>query len=88
MLLAYASLLPAPAARLGALLVFGPIMSFAFGYSLAAAGAVYDFASRGRIHRVYKWGVPMLFLSVPVRLIVMNTGAWHAFAGLLVRLGG
>ncbi len=88
MLLAYASLLPAPAARLGTLLLFGPLMSFAVGYSLAAAGAVYDFASRGRIHRVYKWGVPMLFLSVPVRMIVMNTGAWHALARFLVGLGG
>jgi len=88
MLLAYASLLPAPVARMRALLIFGPLMSFALGYAIAVAGAIYDRVSRGRVHRVYKWGVPLLFLSVPVRLIVMNTSAWRAFAQFLVDLAG
>ena len=88
MLLAYASLLPAPTARIRALLIFGPLLSFAIGYSIAVAGAVYDYRSRGRVHPVYKWGVPLLFLSVPIRMAVMNTGPWRAFARFLVGLAG
>jgi uncharacterized membrane protein YozB (DUF420 family) len=88
MLLAYASLLPAPTARIRALLFLGPLVSFAIGYSFPLAGAMYDRVSRGRVHLVYKWGVPLLFLSVPIRMVVMNTGAWHAFARFLVDFVG
>lgn len=55
---------------------------------MAAAGAIYDLASRGRMHRVYKWGVPLLFLSVPIRMLIMNTSARRAFARFLVGLAG
>ena len=88
MLLAYASLLPAPTARIHALAFLGPLVSFALAYSFSLAGAVYDRVSRGRVHPVYKWGVPLLFLSVPIRVVVMKTAAWHAFARLLVNLAG
>jgi hypothetical protein len=29
---------------------------------------------------VYKWGLPIFAVSVPVRLALSNTAAWHAFA--------
>lgn len=82
MLLAYASLLAAPFGRMS---LGGPPVIFALALSIVFAGMIYDYASRRRIHNVYLWGGAFLILSVPARLVVSNTAAWHRFAQLLTR---
>lgn len=84
MLLAYASILAAPAARLPGVLPLGPLAFYAIGFLIVVAGAIYDQVSRGRVHRVYRWGGGLLLLSVPVRLAISGTSAWHAVASWLV----
>lgn len=84
MLLAYASILAAPAARLPGLLPLGPLVFYGVALLVVVAGAIYDQVSRGRIHKVYLWGGGLLLLSVPLRLAISGTSAWHAFAQFLV----
>jgi hypothetical protein len=50
-----------------------------FATFVTLAGVVSDLVTRGRVHRVYLWG-GALIISVPVRLVVSGTGAWHALA--------
>ena len=83
MLLAYISIIAAAVARLPGILPFGPLMFFGLAYLYLVAGAVYDRATRGRIHPVYVWGGLLLVVSVPVRLAVSGTAAWQALAGWL-----
>jgi hypothetical protein len=45
----------------------------------------YDLISRRRVHPVYLWGGAAIFLSIPLRLAVSGTQAWHSFAGFLTR---
>jgi len=84
MLLAYASILAAPAARLPGVLPLGPLAFYAIGFLILAAGVIYDYLSRGRVHRVYLWGGALLVLSVPARLAISGTAAWKAFAQALI----
>lgn len=86
MLLAYASILAAPAARLPGILPLGPLAFYAIAFLLVVAGVIYDYASRGTVHKVYRWGGGLLFLSVPVRLALSGTEAWHAVARFLIGL--
>ena len=44
------------------------------------AGILYDWISRGRVHPAYLWGGGWILISVPLRLGVSTTAAWHAFA--------
>jgi hypothetical protein len=46
---------------------------------------IYDFLSRRRVHNVYLWGGALIVISVPVRLIISNTGPWRALAELLTK---
>ena len=48
--------------------------------ALLLAGPVHDRWSRGSIHRVYAWGIPIILASVPVRLAIGSTDAWRRFA--------
>lgn len=80
MLLAYISIIAAGVARLPGVLPYGPFMFFGIGYGVSLLGAAYDWWSRGKIHRVYYWGIPLLLISVPGRLMVSSTGAWRSFA--------
>jgi len=84
MLLAYASLLGAPAARLPGVLPLGPFAFYGIAFLIVIAGAVYDYISRRRVHKIYLWGGALLFVSVPLRLIISSTSAWHAFAQFLI----
>jgi hypothetical protein len=52
--------------------------------ALLIAPPLYDWLTRGRVHRVYAWGVPIVFLSVPIRLALGQTGAWQRFAAWLI----
>ena len=84
MLLAYASILAAPAARLPGVLPLGPLAFYAIGFLIVIAGVIYDVVSRGTVHRVYLWGGALLVLSVPARLALSGTAAWKAFAQSLI----
>jgi hypothetical protein len=84
MLLAYASILAAPAARLPGVLPFGPLAFYGIALLVVVAGVIYDYVSRGTIHKVHLWGGGLLLLSVPVRLAVSGTSAWHAVARALI----
>ena len=83
MLLAYVSLIAAPIARMPGMLPLGPFAFFGLAFVFILAGAIYDWVSRGRIHRVYLWGGALFAVSVPGRLILSTTGAWKAFATFL-----
>ena len=85
MLLAYVSIITAAVARIPGLLPLGPLAFFGLSFLFAVAGMVYDRVSRGRIHRAYVWGAPIIALSVPVRLAISGTPAWQAFAAWLIR---
>lgn len=84
MLLAYASILAAPAARLPGMLPLGPLAFYGVAFLIVIAGVIYDQVSRGRVHGVYRWGGALLLLSVPVRLAISGTSAWHAVARFLI----
>ena len=85
MLLAYVSIITAAVARLPGLLPLGPLAFFGLSFLFVVAGMAYDWLSRGRLHRAYAWGAPIIALSVPVRLAVSSTPAWHSFAQWLTR---
>lgn len=85
MLLAYASILAAPMARLPGVLPFGPLAFYGLAFVVIIAGVIYDFASRGRVHKVYLVGGTLLAISVPLRLMLSTTTAWLSFARLLTR---
>lgn len=83
MLLAYVSIITAAIARLPGVLPLGPPVFFGLSLLFVVAGAIYDFVSRGRVHKVYLWGGAILVVSVPLRLALANTDAWQSFAKLL-----
>jgi hypothetical protein len=85
MLLAYVSILAAAVARLPGVLPMGPFVFFGGAYLFGVAGAIYDLVSRRSIHPVYLWGLGLLAVSVPGRLMISGTGAWRAFAEALIR---
>jgi hypothetical protein len=85
MLLAYVSIITAAVARLPGVMPLGPLGFFGLAFVFAILGIGYDMASRRRVHRVYVWGGALLVLSVPVRLALSTTTAWHAFAEFLTR---
>ena len=85
MLLAYISIIAAGVARLPGILPYGPFAFFGIAYSLAFVGLAYDQWSRGRIHRVYYWAIPLLMISVPGRLMLSTTTAWRSFAEFVTR---
>jgi hypothetical protein len=85
MLLAYVSIIAAATARLPGVLTLGPPAFFGMALMFVAAGIIYDFTSRGRVHPVYKWGGTILLISVPLRLAISGTPMWRSFAEWLIR---
>lgn len=85
MLLAYVSIVVAAVARLPGVLALGPPGFFGLTLLFVVAGAIYDFVTRRRVHRVYLWGGALIVLSIPVRLAISSTSAWRAFAEMLIR---
>jgi len=87
-LLSNAALLGAAIARIP----LGPIQgaapfSFIFGPDLIiVAGALYDLASRGRVHRVWIYGGALMVASQVLMMAVMGTAWWHAFAEAMAAL--
>jgi hypothetical protein len=85
MLLGYVSIVVAAVARVPGVLALGPPGFFGLTFLFVVAAGVYDFASRGRVHKAYWWGGALILVSVPVRLAISSTGAWRDIAGLLTR---
>jgi hypothetical protein len=85
MLLAYVSIMGAPAARLPGVLPFGPLAFYGIAFVFLAAGIVYDLVSRHRVHPAYAWGGTLLIASVPLRLAISGTATWMAIAHALTR---
>lgn len=85
MLLAYVSIMTAAVARLPWVLSQGPLVFFGLTLLFIVAAALYDMISRRRVHTAYLWGGAALFVSVPLRLAVSGTSAWHDFATFLIQ---
>ena len=80
MLLATISILGAAVARLPGLAALGPPAFFGLTDLFIVAIGVWDWRTRGRLHPVTLWGGLALIVSQPLRLAVMGTEGWLAFA--------
>jgi hypothetical protein len=86
MLLAYTAILVAAVARFPGVLPLGPLWFFGLTFlPVLALGVTYDLVTRQRVHPAYLWGGALLIVSVPVRLTISSTQAWHRLAEILVR---
>lgn len=86
MVVAYASILVAAVARLPGVIAAGPPAFFGLALLFILAGAVHDRLNRGSVHPAYRWGIALFVASVPVRLGLSGTAAWHALASWLTRM--
>jgi hypothetical protein len=85
MLLAYTSILVAAVARFPGLLAGGPLWFFGLTFlTVLALVITYDLVTRRRVHPAYIWGGALLLVSVPVRLAISTTQAWHRLAEKLI----
>lgn len=85
MLMAYLAILVAAVARLPGVLSLGPLGFLGLTFIPAlVVGMIYDRVTRGRIHPAYLWGGALLIASVPLRLLLSTTSAWHRLAEALV----
>jgi len=55
---------------------------------LLVAAMIYDWRTRGRVHRVYLIGVPALVVLQLIRVPLSTTPAWHAIAAWVAGLAG
>jgi hypothetical protein len=83
MLLAYISIITAPIARLPWVSSQGPLVFFGLSFLFVIVAAMYDLATRRTIHRSYVWGGALIFASIPLRLAISGTAAWHALAAFM-----
>jgi hypothetical protein len=84
MMLATISLLPAALARIPLGRGRVPFAAAAL-VGFLAAGPIYDWKTRGRIHAANLWGGVLILISVPLRPLIGNSGMWHKFAQWLVQ---
>lgn len=80
MLLATLNLITAAIARWPVVSTLGPLAYFGITDLFVVALAMWDFRSRGRLHRVTLVGGLLLIISQPLRLIVSGTAWWLIFA--------
>lgn len=85
MLMAYISIMVAAVARLPGVLALGPPGFFGFTFVFVVIAALYDLATRRRVHRAYLWGGAIFFISQPLRMWISTTATWHAIAEALTR---
>lgn len=65
----------------------GAPFTFIFGPDLIIlAGILYDWRTRGRVHRVWVRGGALMVTSQIVMMAVMGTAGWHAFAEAMAGL--
>jgi hypothetical protein len=60
------------------------VFALALSLLFIIAGMIHDWKIRGRVHHIYIWGAPLIFLSGPARAMLGQTAAWQAFARFLV----
>lgn len=51
------------------------------------AGMIYDWRTRGRVHKVWIWGGGLMLLSQIAMFPIMTSAAWHSFAETMSTLG-
>ena len=87
MLLATISILPAAVARLPFAFIqqVGPLAFFGLSDLFIVPCLLYDFVTRGRLHRATVLGGLVIVISHPLRLIIGNTQTWLAFATWLTQ---
>jgi len=83
MLLAFISILAAATARWPGVLAHGPFAFYGMAMLFVAAAVIYDVLTRRRVHPAYIWGGAALAASVPLRLMLSGTPAWHRVAETL-----
>jgi hypothetical protein len=88
MLLANVGLINAAVARLPVgLVIAGAPFTFTFLPDvIILAGMAYDYATRGRIHRVWIWGGLAMVASQVAMFPIMGTDGWAAFARTMAQL--
>ena len=59
-------------------LMFGVLTLFVL------AGPLFDFISRRRVHPVYIWGGLLILGTMPARVALASSEAWHSFAAWLI----
>ena len=85
MLLAYTAILAAAVARFPGVLPLGPLWFFGLTFlPVLAFCVIYDLMTRRRVHPAYLWGGALLILSVPGRLMISTTHAWHRLAEIIL----
>jgi hypothetical protein len=83
MILASVCLMSAALLRWPGVLRVGPLLSYGLTLLFPIAAAVYDRWSRGGVHPVYWWGLALIALGVPVRVVLLGSPAWrHAMQSL------
>ncbi len=88
MLLSNAAILEAAVGRLPLQIVVDTApLSFYLGADLIIlAGIIHDWRSGGSVHRVWIWGGGALVVSQILRVAIMNTAPWLAFAHFVAGL--
>lgn len=82
MLLSSAAILEAAVGRLPLQLVAdtAPLSFYIGADAIIVAGIIYDRATDGRVHPVWIWGGGLLVLSQVLRVAIMHSAPWLAFA--------
>lgn len=88
MLLSYTQVVEAAVARYPSetLLAFAPFSFVMSGDLIILAGMIYDWRTRGKVHRVWIVGGALVLASQIGRIMIMTTPAWHDFAATMYRL--
>jgi hypothetical protein len=87
MLLSTLGILAAAVARWPlAIMQAGPPAFFGITDLFLLPLVAYDLVTLGRVHRATGWGIALIVVSQPLRLVMSGTGVWLAFAGWLVSL--
>lgn len=88
MLLSSAAILEAAVGRLPLQMVVetAPLSFYLGADIIIVAGVVHDWWTRRRVHGVWLWGGGLLVASQILRVAIMDTGPWLAFAHALARL--
>ena len=77
MILASTCLMSAALVRWPGVLSVGPLLSYVLTLLFPIAAAVYDWRSRGRVHPVYWWGLSVIALGIPLRVILLDSTVWR-----------
>lgn len=87
-LLANVGLIGAAIARipLGPVQAGAPLTFIFLPNLITIAGILYDWRTRGRVHRVWIWGGLAMLASQLAMMGVMGTDAWHGFAEAMAGL--